>query len=69
MQTLANIAFGAFLAGATLGPSAWTDIARAESWLARAAMSLAGSEDSRTPFAGAVARVRAALPALPGHAH
>jgi hypothetical protein len=67
MQTLINIAFGAVLAAASLGPAAWADVSQVNSRLLQAASSLAGVE-AGSPLNHAVARARAALPDLP-HAH
>ena len=68
MQTLMNIAFGAMLAAAYLGPAAWADVSEVNSRLLHAAASLAGPA-TESPLDHAVARARAALPALPQHAH
>lgn len=67
MSTLVNIAFGAVLAGASLGPSGWTEIAEMKSQMLHAASVLAGFEVG-SPINQAAARARAALPDLP-HAH
>ena len=69
MQTLANIVFGAFLAGASLGPSAWSEIAQVDARLAQAAMLLAGVQEAHSPLDHMVAKARAALPDLPSRAH
>ncbi|MEI9929574.1 MAG: hypothetical protein WDM89_03130 [Rhizomicrobium sp.] len=70
MQTLLNIAFGALLAGASLGPAAWADIAQAESRLVHAASALAGfGENAQSPLDHAMAKARASLPQLPHGAH
>jgi len=69
MQTLVNIVFGAVLASASLGPTAWTEIAQVDARLSRAALLLAGREDAGSPLDHAVAKARAALPDLPGDAH
>ncbi|HVU21238.1 MAG TPA: hypothetical protein VHE09_10950 [Rhizomicrobium sp.] len=68
MQTLLNIAFGAALAGATLGPAGWSEVAEANSRIVHAASVLAGFEDT-SPLDHAVARARASLPSLPNGAH
>lgn len=68
MQTLLNIAFGAALAGATLGPAGWSEVAEANSQIVHAASVLAGFEDA-SPLDHAVARARASLPSLPNGAH
>lgn len=67
MQTLINIAFGAAVAAASLGPAGWADVAEANSRLVHAASVMAGFE-AQSPLDHAVARARAALPDLP-HAH
>lgn len=67
MQMLVNIAFGAVLATATLGPGAWADVARARDGVVKAVMAMAGPAE--TPLDHAVARARAALPELPGSGH
>lgn len=69
MQTLINIAFGAALAGVSLGPAGWTEVAEANSRLIHAASVMAGFEDAGSPLDHAVARARAALPELPHGAH
>ena len=69
MQTLANIVFGALLAGASLGPSAWSDVAQIDARLSQAALLLAGLQEADSPLDRVVARARAALPDLPGGAH
>ena len=69
MQTLLNIAFGAALAGATLGPAGWSEVAEANSRIIHAASVLAGFEDASSPLDHAVARARASLPSLPNGAH
>lgn len=69
MQTFLNIAFGAVLAGATLGPAGWSEVAEANSRIVHAASILAGFEESASPLDHAVARARASLPSLPNGAH
>jgi hypothetical protein len=69
MQTLVNIAFGAALAAASLGPTGWADVAQANSRLVRAASVMAGFEEAGSPLDHAVAKARAALPDLPHGAH
>jgi hypothetical protein len=69
MQTLINIAFGAILASASLGPAAWADVAQVNSRLLHAASVLAGLEEAGSPLERAAARARAALPDLPHGAH
>jgi hypothetical protein len=68
MQTLVNIAFGAVLAAASLGPDAWADVAQAKGSILHAASMLTGAEETVSPLDHAVAKARAALPDLP-HAH
>ena len=68
MQMLINIAFGAVLAAASLGPAAWDDIAQVNGRMLHAASLLAGVE-AGSPLNHAVARARAALPDLPHGAH
>jgi hypothetical protein len=63
-----NIAFGAVLAGASLGPAGWTEVAEMNSRIVHTASVLAGFEDAASPIDQAAARARAALPDLP-HAH
>ena len=69
MQTLLNIAFGALLAGATLGPTGWAEVAEANSRIVHAASVLAGFEEAASPLDRAAATARAALPELPHGAH
>jgi hypothetical protein len=69
MQTLANIVFGAMLAGLSLGPAGWTDAAQAGDDLTRAVMIVAGAECTGAQLDHAMARARAALPELPRRAH
>ena len=69
MQTLINIAFGAALAAASLGPTGWADVVQANSRLVHAASVLAGFEESGSSLDHAVANARAALPDLPHRAH
>jgi hypothetical protein len=69
MQTLLNIAAGAILAAASLGPAGWTEVAQANSRVIHAASVLAGFEEAASPLDHAVARARAALPELPHDAH
>jgi hypothetical protein len=69
MQLLANIAMGALLAGATLGPSGWAGGAEMGGRLVHAASRLAGVETAGSPLAHAVAKARAALPDLPHGTH
>jgi hypothetical protein len=69
MQTLMNIAFGAALAGVSLGPAAWADVAQVNGRLLHAASLFAGAEEAGSPLNHAVARARAALPDLPHGAH
>ena len=69
MQNLANIVFGAILAGVSLGPPAWTDAAQAGAQLTRAVTLVAGTECAGSRLSHAVARARAALPELPNGAH
>ena len=57
MQTLMNIALGAMLAGASLGPAAWADVAQAKGRIVQAVSILAGLEEAG-PAHGA-------LPSLP----
>ena len=68
MQTLANIVFGAALAGLSLGPAAWADAAQVGNDVSRAVLVIAGSECASTPLGHAVAKARAALPELPQRA-
>ncbi len=67
MQTLMNIAFGAALAAASLGPAAWADVAQIDTQLVHAASALVSGETA-SPLDHAVSRARASLPDLP-HAH
>jgi len=69
MQTLANIVFGAVLAGLSLGPAAWADVAQVGDRLSKAALFVAGTQCAGTQLSHAVARARAALPDLPHSAH
>ena len=69
MQTLVNIAFGAALAAASLGPTGWADVAQANSRLVHAASVMAGFEEAASPLDHAVAKARAALSDLPHDAH
>jgi len=69
MQTLINIAFGAALAAASLGPTGWADVAQANSRLFHTASALAGFEEAASPLDQAVAKARSALPGLPHVAH
>jgi parvulin-like peptidyl-prolyl isomerase len=69
MQTLINIAFGAVLAGASLGPTAWAEAAQVNSRLLHTASVLAGVEEAGSPLDHAVAKAREALPDLPQGAH
>jgi hypothetical protein len=69
MQTLANIVFGAALAGLSLGPVAWTDAAQAGAQLTRAVALVAGTECAGSQLSHAVTKARAALPGLPLGAH
>lgn len=68
MQTLINIAFGAVLATASLGPEAWTDVSQVNGRLLHAASFLVGIE-AGSPLDHAAAKARAALPDLPNSAH
>jgi hypothetical protein len=68
MQTLANIVFGAVLAGLSLGPAAWADAAQVGNDVSRAVLVVAGRECASTPLSHAVAKARAALPELPQRA-
>jgi len=66
MQMLANMVFGAVLAGLSLGPAAWADAAQVGNDVSRAVMIVAGHEcAAATPLRHAVAKARAALPELP----
>jgi hypothetical protein len=69
MQTLANIVFGAILAGFSLGPPAWTDAAQMGAQITRAVTLVAGTECAGQRLSHAVARARAALPELPNGNH
>jgi hypothetical protein len=69
MQTLANIVFGAILAGVSLGPAAWTDVAQAGSQITKAVAVITGTECAGSRLSHAVAKARAALPELPNGAH
>jgi hypothetical protein len=66
MQTLVNIVFGAMLAGASLGPTLWSDVARIDARLSQAAAVLMGMQEQGTPLDSALAKARSALP---GGAH
>ena len=44
MQMLANMVFGAVLAGLSLGPAAWADAAQVGNDMSRAVMIVAGKE-------------------------
>ena len=68
MQMLANMVFGAVLAGLSLGPAAWVDAAQVGNDVTRAVMIVAGKECATTPLRHAVAKARAALPELPQNA-
>lgn len=68
MQTLANIVIGAFLAGASLGPSVWSEVAWVDARLSQAVLMLAGAQEADSPLDHAVAKARAALPSLPSRA-
>ena len=65
MQMLANMVFGAVLAGLSLGPAAWADAAQVGNDVSHAVMVVAGKECATTPLRHAVAKARAALPELP----
>jgi hypothetical protein len=65
MQMLANMVFGAVLAGLSLGPAAWADAAQVGNDVSHAVMIVAGKECATTPLRHAVAKARAALPELP----
>jgi hypothetical protein len=65
MQMLANMVFGAVLAGLSLGPAAWADAAQVGNDVSRVVMVVAGRECATTPLRHAVAKARAALPELP----
>lgn len=69
MQLLGNIALGAVLACASLGPTAWADVAQVNGRLLHAASQLAGGREAGSPLTHAVAKARAALPDLPHGAH
>ncbi|HWA89494.1 MAG TPA: hypothetical protein VG889_05625 [Rhizomicrobium sp.] len=62
MQTLINIALGAMLAAASLGPSAWAEAVQVNTRLLHGAAVLTGVEDAGSPLDRAVAKARAALP-------
>jgi hypothetical protein len=61
MQMLANIVFGAMLAGFSLGPSAWADAAQLNTKLCGAVMTLAGASQADSAIDHAVAKARNAL--------
>ncbi|MBV9993329.1 MAG: hypothetical protein JOZ72_18800 [Alphaproteobacteria bacterium] len=61
MQMLANIVFGAALAGFSLGPAAWADAAKLNHQLCGAVMTLAGLEQAQSPLDHAVAKARSAF--------
>jgi hypothetical protein len=69
MQMLANLAFGAVLAGLSLGPAGWADMSALEAQLSHAVMTIAGAKDAGSPLDHAVTRARAALPELPNGSH
>jgi hypothetical protein len=69
MQMLANLAFGAILAGLSLGPAGWSDIAAFDARLSSAVMTIVGTKDAGPPLGHAVSRARAALPELPNGSH
>jgi len=69
MKLLMNIAFGAVLAGASLGPVAWADAAQVSGRLLHVASALAGVKEAGAPLGQAVAKARAALPDLSHGAH
>jgi hypothetical protein len=69
MQLLVNIALGALLAGACLGPQAWADGAQAGGRIVHVASQLVGVEEAGSPLTHAVAKASAALPDLPRRAH
>ena len=69
MQMLENLAFGAILAGLSLGPAGWSDIAAVDARLSHAVMTIAGMKDAGSPLGHAVARARAALPEIPNDSH
>lgn len=62
MQTLANIAFGAMLAGFSLGPAAWEDMARLNARVCESVMTMTGSGHAPSAIDDAVAKARTALP-------
>ena len=65
MHTLANIVFGAVLAGLSLGPAAWADAAQVGNDVSRAVLVVAGRDCATTQLGHAVAKARAVLPELP----
>jgi hypothetical protein len=69
MQTLANIVFGAVLAGLSLGPAAWADAGQIGTNVSRAVLVVAGMDCRETALNHALAKARAALPELPHGAH
>jgi len=66
MQTLVNIAFGAALAGFSLGPTAWADAERVNARLLKAAAEISHLQAAGSP----IDRVaHSALSRLPNGAH
>lgn len=65
MQLLANIALGALLAAASLGPPAWAEGVEAGGRLLHVASRLAGAEEAGSPLVQAGDKARAALSDLP----
>jgi hypothetical protein len=61
MALLTNIAAGALLATACLGPTTWADIVQVNGRLVQAASQLAGTGEA-SPLTHAVAKARGALP-------
>ncbi|HTT98191.1 MAG TPA: hypothetical protein VMF58_09090 [Rhizomicrobium sp.] len=69
MQMLVNLAFGAAVAGLSLGPAGWADLAEMEAKASHAVMAIAGFEGTTSQLDAAAARARAALPQMPTRAH
>ena len=66
MQMLANLAFGAIVAGLSLGPAGWSDVAAVDARLSQAVMSMVHAHEAASPLSRAVTRAREALPHMSG---
>jgi hypothetical protein len=67
MQTLLNIAFGAVLAGFSLGPAAWADVERTSAHLSQTVATVVHFQGARSPIERVIAQP--ALPHLTSGAH